>query len=876
MRNLKKILALALALVMVLSMMTVANAFTDSEKVEASYTEAVDVLAGMGVFEGYEDGSFKPQGDITRAEVAAIVYRLATGDVEDKNVAIHADHAQFADVPASHWAAGYIGYCANAEYVKGYGDGNFGPSDKVTGYAALAMILRAVGYDVNGEFTGEGWEVKVAAVATDLGLLKNITKGSLGVPATRELVAEVLFQTANKAYMVSWTNAFGYQPVKYNASGDAYTGIWGYTYVGAEGYTLTLGLKNFGLAYDYAYVSGNAGTHEKATVLTNWDEYSEEYTSVAFDFASGRELFGHEVKVWHNIFNPGQTYAWYDQAVSHEVVAGYGLTLEGVVEGLVKAGRVTTQNGYSVSEAYGHIGAGEDTESGIYVVVDNGKNEIVIVATDVTVDAIVAKNNYLKDKTVRFVGEEILYQAQVENLAKFAVGETVIMEEIVGTTAASPKFYSTFVLDAVSYTTGVITDIDTDTYELTLKGGKKVEISPLCGLDMEEVELFGGVTYNFMLDAKGCYIDLWETGAEYAELIATWAWYKTTGDSEDEYSYKVMGVDAQGKKVTYDIDLATYAALVDEYGVKAKLNVGAETDLINDGCAAVTLVNTGKVWVLADETPAGISEIDDELVLVAGDNVVGADDNYLIDESTSFFFVSGNSTSNLKVVEYKGTTELVGKGGAYALDTEAVSLFSTTELRTNIVIGENYHVDTIVVVDKYITVELGSMIYVEAGTKAGSVLNKETETRKLPVYIDGEKSSIPVLDEMIGEYTELDEGAFYTYIIVEGVYFLAPVEGLIDAEVLTAGTIGASVSLKANGEIYKVTKDTKIVTLGAAKKILGENVNTYGEFVELAMQLTEVGTIEGISIDAAPGLNGVVTTLYIVGVTDVQESAPQA
>ena len=42
------------------------------------YAEAVAVLNGMGVFKGYEDGSFKPEGNITRAEVAAIVYRVYT------------------------------------------------------------------------------------------------------------------------------------------------------------------------------------------------------------------------------------------------------------------------------------------------------------------------------------------------------------------------------------------------------------------------------------------------------------------------------------------------------------------------------------------------------------------------------------------------------------------------------------------------------------------------------------------------------------------------------------------------------------------------------------------------------------------------------
>ena len=209
MRNLKKILALALALVMTLSLMTVANAFNDDKDIDAAYTEAVQVLSGLKVFKGVNDGStFAPKQTITRGEVAAIIYRIVTGDVNDTQAGIYKDYAKFKDVAANHWAAGYIGYCSNAELILGDGT-NFYPDQTVTGYQALAMILRAVGYDKNNEFQGNGWEIRTASTAQGLGILKNINQGTLGTAATREMVAEILFQ-AILVPTVTYTPALGY------------------------------------------------------------------------------------------------------------------------------------------------------------------------------------------------------------------------------------------------------------------------------------------------------------------------------------------------------------------------------------------------------------------------------------------------------------------------------------------------------------------------------------------------------------------------------------------------------------------------------------------------------------------------------------------
>ena len=210
MRNLKKILALALALVMSMSLMATANAFTDDDSITDTYETAVTVLSGLKVFQGYDDGSFLPQGAITRAEVAAIIYRIVTGDVADTQVGIYADYNKFDDVASTSWYAGYVNFCANAEYIKGYDARTFGPNDPVTGYQALAMILRALGYDKNNEFTGTNWQVQTAAVGENRGITKNITAGTLNVPATREVVAEILFR-AILVDTVNYTPAFGYQ-----------------------------------------------------------------------------------------------------------------------------------------------------------------------------------------------------------------------------------------------------------------------------------------------------------------------------------------------------------------------------------------------------------------------------------------------------------------------------------------------------------------------------------------------------------------------------------------------------------------------------------------------------------------------------------------
>ena len=171
MRTLKKTLALVLVLAMVFSLCITASAdFTDADEIKN--VKAVNTLVALGVIEGMPDGSFGATGTLTRAQAAAIICRLLGIDAYIEQCA-----TPFTDVAESHWASGYIAYCADAGIINGYGDGKFGPSDELTGYAWAKMLLVAgnmVPTNEKGEptisLTGSAWQINVARLAVANGL----------------------------------------------------------------------------------------------------------------------------------------------------------------------------------------------------------------------------------------------------------------------------------------------------------------------------------------------------------------------------------------------------------------------------------------------------------------------------------------------------------------------------------------------------------------------------------------------------------------------------------------------------------------------------------------------------------------------------------
>ena len=212
MRNLKKVLSLSLALVMLLGMMVVGagaattfNDLKDKDEVSENYAEAVDLLTALGVLEGNENDEFMPTGTLTREAAAKIVAYLALGvDAAEK---LSVTSAPFKDVAANRWSAGYIAYCANVGIIDGDGKGSFYPTQTVTGYQFTKMLLGVLGYGVKDEYVGTNWALNVAKDGVTVGLFSRLSNVS-NTAATREEAAQLAFN-ALKANMVTYSELFG-------------------------------------------------------------------------------------------------------------------------------------------------------------------------------------------------------------------------------------------------------------------------------------------------------------------------------------------------------------------------------------------------------------------------------------------------------------------------------------------------------------------------------------------------------------------------------------------------------------------------------------------------------------------------------------------
>ncbi len=117
----------------------------------AWYETAVSTLANMGVISGYQDGTFGPQRNITRAELATILARFC--DTSGSAAVLD----RFTDISHS-WARKYINLAAEAGLVYGYTDGTFRPDQNITRAETIVMVNRILGRSASADTVVKGYK----------------------------------------------------------------------------------------------------------------------------------------------------------------------------------------------------------------------------------------------------------------------------------------------------------------------------------------------------------------------------------------------------------------------------------------------------------------------------------------------------------------------------------------------------------------------------------------------------------------------------------------------------------------------------------------------------------------------------------------------
>ena len=720
MRNLKKFLALVLAMMMTLSLMVTVNAkesYPDLDKADEAFVEAIDVLSGVGVIRGDETGNYNPGNNITRAEAAAIMYRVVTGDVKDDNAGLHVGVDNFTDVKGTEWFAGYVGYCVDHGIIKGRTDGRFDPSSNVTGYEMLAMLLRAIGYGQKGEFTGKGWEIPVGSRATTLGILDNVKTtsygGNLRTAARRDVVADLVFQAMIGPATVTMSSLGDYNE---------------YTSLVSNIKNPTLGKKVFGLTKMTGIIVGNQMTGESNTLLgvnVNWNssdggwygvgsDGSYAYLSkkdatdtdlalnatIQFATETGLELFGHKVDVWYdwNTDVGTQTigdnakaktvvekftgiYAVRDLASKVEVVKATAdpgtmtltdtTTANKVGKVAKDAGfKVDTTNGAVFSSAFDQLGnaaAGDGTRTNsaaarntmtrpIFCLISNSSDNTldVVIAMNVSLDQVSAKNDYAANKTVTHdIDTTTIYRSVpatknqsllIYGEEDITVGARVVLNKIYGTgtegiaTAGAQFYYG--INKITEKKQGTVTAIS-GTGEVTLSNGETIEQSVLwdtanahCG----SANLKIGATLTFFLDTYGKYVRVVKDLD--TRLIGAYGYWVQEGI--DGFKYYLQGVDVEGKVQVVEVTEKTYKDVIANVASTAR-------DIHFMGVADGTQGNNQYVGVLDPTTAGGLGY---ELYNVNGNKVLSklAWLNQIVDSGDTTPVINRVWNKNTKVI----------------------------------------------------------------------------------------------------------------------------------------------------------------------------------------------------------------------------------
>ena len=542
----KKLLALVLALVMSMSLVTISNAaFKDADRID--YKEAVDVMNAVGVFIGDEKGNFNAKDNLTREQAAKIIAYLELGE---KAADALVGSATFTDVAATRWSAGFVSYCAQAGVVSGNGDGTFAPAGQLTALQFGKMLLVEIGYDAKAAgMVGTDWAINTSKLMATTGLMNGID-GSVNQVLSREKAAQMTL------------NALKTPTVEYATKGS------NITVNGAE--------INFGASVP-TYVTNTVAKEQTISkdTLTNSKEYTIELGEKLYKklvLSDTTDAFGRPTRTWT-----------FENKKVGEYVKDAGLEYTAAVEykaiyadlALSSAAKINEYyvDGKEITPAVGHttISKSDKTEFGANGVLtqvwyDDDNNTVIVTEINTYVGTVnaITKATSSADRFVTVASKDTFVSLNT----KFET-EDFAIDDLVSFTAAwnaSTRLYEIQAVKTLEKSlTGTLTQYTGKTYTSSKWDGQsnfsvdgtKYKYSANAYIDSSNNAMndfsVGKSDLNVYLDAYGyaLYVEGVETEINYAVVIGI--------GNVNPYGSETNGAtlllpDGTKKEVKYDVD----------------------------------------------------------------------------------------------------------------------------------------------------------------------------------------------------------------------------------------------------------------------------------------------------------------------------------
>ena len=547
-----------------------AGAASYSDKADIKATTAVDMLSSLGVIQGYEDGSFKPNTTVTRAQMAKMIFTIMNGG-NDNASAYASLPTKFTDLPTAAWAQGYVRYLQNTGIIAGKSVTKFAPNDTVTGLEAAKMVLVAAGYNAQkAGLTGAAW----AQNTMKYGQLNNLFEdvdADLNAALPRQYAAQILYNALDMKRVV-WSNDINDFKNATDVSGEK-----------------TIGEKYMDLYKTSAEVltsvkktSGKDTYEIKLADKVKYadDKKEQEFTKVPTDVS---DLLGLKVKVLVRVKTNGDqdVYGVYADDDSKVIATGTVGQLENVSSDSMK----TKMNGteYKLDKAnnklkviYANKGVSTDTVATIEqaTAIDQVAGTVKLVDTDgnnkvdtvVVTPAKVGKITYAGSKKVTIsngVGSNDVEDIDIYN--GFAKDDwTVVTDK----TYTASDDISVAKIDVV---TSKVTSVKSSTPKEVKINDSWYKIATGSVAD-DTASVKSGSTYDFAI--VGNYVvNAKETEAASTDVLVVTDFEKTSNGMAGTTTQKVKAYFLDGSSKTIEVSKLARTAGADEKDVDASNNI---------------------------------------------------------------------------------------------------------------------------------------------------------------------------------------------------------------------------------------------------------------------------------------------------------------